>query len=272
MPVLGYTDQELKPILDELNRGQVPQADKTKFKVPNSTPVLVLERETSPVLGQDGRMLGWMIVLRDETEEYEISQAREVITETLVHDLSSPMSAVIGALDLIEAEKVDDYGVKRLETIRNHIQQLVEAGFGFGDICILTRTNKSAVEIASFLLDNNIKVVSSESLLLTNSPDVRLMVAFFKLLLQPAEKVLLAEFIEQLLEAGKAKGTFPELFSKAYEEKGGFLKSVAVYFKEGSSLAGIIGRPVYDIAEFAVRNLLQTGRVNVFLQYFLDFV
>lgn len=101
--VLGYTRDELSPLLEELSRGRVPTTQKTKFQVPDSTPIRILERETSPLLGRDGSVLGWMIVLRDETEEYEISQAREIITETLVHDLSSPMSAVIGALDLIDS-------------------------------------------------------------------------------------------------------------------------------------------------------------------------
>ncbi|MBU0512011.1 MAG: GAF domain-containing protein [Chloroflexi bacterium] len=131
MQVLGYTRHELALILDELGSGQVPSADKTKFQVPDSTSVLrVLARETSPVLGQDGRVLGWMIVLRDETEEYEISQTREIITETLVHDLSSPMSAVIGALDLIEeafsSEDRNDFVGHSLRVAQRGAQRVID--------------------------------------------------------------------------------------------------------------------------------------------------
>jgi signal transduction histidine kinase len=43
-----------------------------------------------------------MIVLRDVTEEHELNQAREDIAETLVHDLRSPMSAVLGSLEFLE--------------------------------------------------------------------------------------------------------------------------------------------------------------------------
>jgi len=175
-------------------------------------------------------------------------------------------------LDLIDSETKEEFAEKRLEIIKNNIDKLLLAQFRFEDICILTRTNKSAVEIASFLLSNNMKVVSSESLLLTNSPDVRLLIAFFKLLLHPNEKILLAEFIQQLIVAGKAEGTFHELFVKALESGGNYLNSIRPYFKEEGSFTRIIGRPVYEIAEFSVRNLLQTDKVNVFLQYFLDFV
>jgi two-component system, NtrC family, sensor histidine kinase KinB len=49
-----------------------------------------------------GKIIGWMIVLRDVTKEHQISQAREIITDTLVHDLRSPLSAVLSSLDIIE--------------------------------------------------------------------------------------------------------------------------------------------------------------------------
>ena len=175
-------------------------------------------------------------------------------------------------LDLIETETKEEFAEKRLEIIKDNIDKLLLKQFRYGDICILTRTNKSAVEIASFLLSHDMKVVSSESLLLTNSPDVRLLIAFFKLLLHPNEKILLAEFIQQLIEAGKAEGAFHELYTKALKYGGSHLNSIRYYFTEDSSFTKILGRPIYEVAEFAVRNLLQTDKVNVFLQYFLDFV
>ena len=39
--------------------------------------------------------------MRDITEEREIEQTREAITETIVHDVRSPMSAIVGALELL---------------------------------------------------------------------------------------------------------------------------------------------------------------------------
>lgn len=175
-------------------------------------------------------------------------------------------------LDLVEAENKDDFAEKRLEVIKGNIDKLLDADFRYEDICILTRTNKSAVEIAGFLLGHGIPVVSSESLLLTKSPDVRLLIAFFKLLNQPSEKVILAEFIRQLIASGRVSGSFHDLFTAALTTDDNLLKRIRPYFRQGSSFEQIIGRPVYEIAEFAVRDLLQTEEVNVFLQYFLDFV
>jgi signal transduction histidine kinase len=46
--------------------------------------------------------LGWIIVVRDVTEEFQINQTRELLTETLVHDLRSPIGAIKTTLEVLE--------------------------------------------------------------------------------------------------------------------------------------------------------------------------
>jgi signal transduction histidine kinase len=60
------------------------------------------------VWSQEQKLIGWMIILRDITEERQVAQARELITETLVHDLRSPLGAVLAALDFAEKELSQD--------------------------------------------------------------------------------------------------------------------------------------------------------------------
>jgi PAS domain S-box-containing protein len=108
LQVIGFSREEISTIQTELTNGEIPVSQKLEYQLPNSSTTRVIERETSPVLSQNGKAIGWMIVLRDTTEEYEINQAREMITETIVHDLRSPMSAVVGAMDLIESTLTDD--------------------------------------------------------------------------------------------------------------------------------------------------------------------
>ena len=50
------------------------------IKISDGAPEKVMERSTLPVLDQAGRAIGWMIVLRDVTEENQIAEARELIT------------------------------------------------------------------------------------------------------------------------------------------------------------------------------------------------
>jgi PAS domain S-box-containing protein len=62
------------------------------------------ERTIAPVWTANDQILGWVIVVRDVTEEKVISQTRELLTETLVHDLRSPIGAIKTTLELIQEE------------------------------------------------------------------------------------------------------------------------------------------------------------------------
>jgi signal transduction histidine kinase len=46
--------------------------------------------------------LGRLIVLRDVTEERSLEKMREDLTRTMVHDLRNPLTAIIGAIDMME--------------------------------------------------------------------------------------------------------------------------------------------------------------------------
>ena len=60
------------------------------------------ERSTAQVWGEHSRSLGWIFVIRDITEEFQINQTRELLTETLVHDLRSPIGAIKTTLEIME--------------------------------------------------------------------------------------------------------------------------------------------------------------------------
>ncbi|HEX9028229.1 MAG TPA: GAF domain-containing protein, partial [Anaerolineales bacterium] len=99
---LGFTSAEAQELIESLGRGQMLTSQKVTIKTSETKPERVLERLTLPVWGASGQPIGWMMVLRDVSEEHQIAQAREIITDTLVHDLRSPLSAVMSALDVIE--------------------------------------------------------------------------------------------------------------------------------------------------------------------------
>jgi len=102
LAVLGYTGQDVAELAEVLKLGQTPQVSKAIVKLQEGGREKVLERSVSAVEGQDGATTGWMIMLRDVTEEFQIASERELLTETLVHDLRSPVGAVLGALDVIQ--------------------------------------------------------------------------------------------------------------------------------------------------------------------------
>ncbi|HSJ54552.1 MAG TPA: GAF domain-containing sensor histidine kinase [Anaerolineae bacterium] len=64
----------------------------------------LVERTLTPVYDREDQISGWLLVLRDLTEERELAQWREEMTGLLVHDLRSPLSVIVSGLELIEME------------------------------------------------------------------------------------------------------------------------------------------------------------------------
>lgn len=66
----------------------------------------------SPVLDERGEtVIGWMLVWRDITEERKLNDLRQELSSMIVHDLRSPLTAIISSLtllnDLLEEDALD---------------------------------------------------------------------------------------------------------------------------------------------------------------------
>src|SRR5690606_29816965 len=76
-------------------------------------------------------------------------------------------------LQFLEISKEDDKDEMYCQTILETIKKAESHGFSLGDMCIIIRKGKEGVAIAEYLSSQNIPIVSSESLLLKNSPEVQ---------------------------------------------------------------------------------------------------
>ena len=90
----------------DLSVGNVMQDDKFitekfSFKMKNRSPEVFIERSFIPVNDHTENFVGLIVNLRDITDEYQLKQTQNLISETLVHDLRSPLSSTISALDVI---------------------------------------------------------------------------------------------------------------------------------------------------------------------------
>ncbi|NMC12197.1 MAG: GAF domain-containing protein [Chloroflexi bacterium] len=100
--VLGFDRTTALEIVEALRQGREPDLAPQLVHPDEASRIKALERFSSLVRSANSEITGWMVVLRDVTEEQALAQTRQFITETLVHDLRSPMSAVLGALDVIQ--------------------------------------------------------------------------------------------------------------------------------------------------------------------------
>ncbi|WP_341215980.1 UvrD-helicase domain-containing protein [uncultured Wocania sp.] len=171
----------------------------------------------------------------------------------------------------LDTEKEDDRNELFSENTLNTINNCLENGFDLVDICILVRKKKEGVAVANYLSQHNIPIVSSETLLLNNSPEVNFTNNVLALLIQPKNneiKIVVLNYLTTLFNIENKHEFFtnhinlqlPELF-KSFEK-----------FNIHINNSDLLQLPLYDLAETIVRsfNLVKTS--NAYIQFYLDVV
>ncbi len=102
LPALsGYSRVALRALLEQATAGVHVVWGKEVFTLSGAFGPRWIERTGAPVLGENGGLVGWMLVFRDVTEERELQVMREDLTNMIVHDLRSPLVAILDAYELI---------------------------------------------------------------------------------------------------------------------------------------------------------------------------
>ncbi|HOT91851.1 MAG TPA: GAF domain-containing protein [Anaerolineae bacterium] len=95
------TPEAARTLLKELRRVQHAEAEAAEgeFSVPPHT----IHWYNFPVMAE-GSALGRLIVLHDITEEHLLKRMREDLTHTTIHDLRNPLTAIYGALEMMNKD------------------------------------------------------------------------------------------------------------------------------------------------------------------------
>ncbi|WP_272022107.1 UvrD-helicase domain-containing protein [Olleya namhaensis] len=174
-------------------------------------------------------------------------------------------------LNFLDIQSEDDINQLYPETVFETINKCLENNYNLKDICILVRKKKEGVAIAEYLSDKGVRITSSETMLINNSEDVRLVVNIFRLLVNPNNlevKIKVLDYIATL---------------NAIEDKHQFFKThlnlpLQAFF-ESFKLFDIDCDPtqlvqlsLYDLTESIVRGFNLTKNSNAYIQYFLDII
>ena len=96
---LGYTPGELA----EQCRALAEQGGARQETVSiGGSPERYVERTLAPVRDREGAITGWLVALRDITQQIELDRFRDDMAHMLVHDLRSPLAVLRGSLELME--------------------------------------------------------------------------------------------------------------------------------------------------------------------------
>jgi ATP-dependent exoDNAse (exonuclease V) beta subunit len=172
-------------------------------------------------------------------------------------------------LDYTSRAEFDTLNVERVHQL---VSELNEKGYSNSDIAILTRSNREGSIIARHLMSNAISVVSAEALLLAASPEVNFVVTILQHISDPQNLVAIAGILNDLIRKGKLNTSLIQNFPVHKSEPFSLERVLARHNIEFNT-ESLRGLTLYDLCEEIIRIFeLNTGKYDIYLQFFLDFV
>ena len=164
-------------------------------------------------------------------------------------------------------EEKQKYPKKVLEKIQH-----LKDRFSLHEICVLTRTRNEGVAVASYLSENGIDIISSETLLLQNYAKVLFIISILKVLKNPNDEEIRFEilyFLYHHLDVKETKTSFLKKLSKAD------LKTILNSLKKDGvsfEVSSFHQLPFYEKIEEIIRGFNLVKSSDAYIQFFLDIV
>lgn len=152
------------------------------------------------------------------------------------------------------------------------IAEVKAKGFQYKDVVLLTRKKNDGVALANFLTENNIPILSSETLLIQNSTEVKLLIDVLRYLKSNRDEEAKARFLYFI--AVNKQHEIPVhdfiLETKSLSEKDLELylgkMGVQISFKDCRK------KSLYEAVEIIIANFIKDKANISYVQYFLDLV
>ncbi|MGO4817359.1 UvrD-helicase domain-containing protein [Flavobacterium sp. W22_SRS_FP1] len=186
----------------------------------------------------------------------------------------------ISFIPKVEVAEVDEESLGKTElyvlaTLKT-IQKVLREGFEYKDIVILTRKRSQGIAIANYLTEQNIPLLSSETLMIQNATEVRLIIHLLKYLKNNADLEAKAYFLHYIAENIQDKMPVHDFIAKGMEQKQEVdFENWLMSFDISLSFQNIRKKSLYEAVEiitakFLSPNLAKGG--GAYVQYFLDIV
>ena len=168
-----------------------------------------------------------------------------------------------------DLKKTEEKAIAYAEKVLQTINDLSDA-FNLNEICILTRTRKQGIAIADYLTENDIDIISSETLLLQNSEKVIFMINLLTYLqnnIDREAKLNILYFLYDYLKLIDEKHTFfKDLLDLKIDEFFKQLKKYNIHFEYTT----FIQLSLYENVEYIIRSFNLNKSSDAYIQFFLD--
>ncbi len=155
----------------------------------------------------------------------------------------------------------------------NTIQQVLQQGFEYKDIVILTRKRKQGIAVANYLTEQGIPILSSETLMIKNATEVRFIIHLLKYLKNSSDleaKAYFLEYIAQNLQSRKEIHDFISEGMANTKEKD--FENWLINFDLSLSFQDIRKKSLFEAVETIISKFLNQKSSSAYVQYFTDIV
>jgi len=175
-------------------------------------------------------------------------------------------------LSFLEYKTADEGSEKYCIQTFEKITECLNNNYSLNDICILVRRRKDGIAISNFLTQQGIEIMSSETLLLKNSPKVKLLNAVLNFLNNPKERRLKLNMLNEISSVLNIEdrhtfyNTYLELSAPEVFDS---LRAYNILL----SYQNLIQSSIYETAENLVRTFnLCSPNSDAYVEHYLDTV
>jgi ATP-dependent exoDNAse (exonuclease V) beta subunit len=198
------------------------------------------------------------------------NQDYEALYQNAIQNNSKEENGYVN-LSFLEIAKEDDRDEIFSESVLKTINNCIENNYNLQDICVLVRKKKEGVAIANYLSQHNIPIISSETLLINNAPQVAFINDVLTLLVQPKNNEIKASVLNYLTALFNIEDkheffsnhinlSITQLFKK-FEDFGVYVNSDT-----------LLQLSLYELTETIVRSFNLVKKSDAYVQFYLDIV
>ena len=153
-----------------------------------------------------------------------------------------------------------------LETLKN----IKSNGWQLKDVCIIVRKKKEGIAIAKFLTERGIPIISSETLLINNSPEVQFLNNLIAISINPDDELTKANLLSYLAEHQLKVEDLHSFLSQMMPLDNEKLFEQLASYGYSFDLGAFSYLPIYEAMESAIRAFKLNEASNAYLQFYLD--
>ena len=164
-------------------------------------------------------------------------------------------------------DKIEMYLKATLKTI----EKVKNEGFDYQEIVILTRKRAQGIALANYLIENNIPIISSETLMIKNSTDVQMIINVLRYLHNNSDIKAKAGFLLYIANQFQTNMAVHDFIAKGKEKvKENEFELWLSEFDISLSFQDIRKKSLYEAVEIIVSKFQLTS--HAYVQYFIDIV